>query len=143
MFEYPAKIDEQEDGSFLVTFRDLPYGATDGETLEEAKMEARDCLEEVIAGCIDDKQDIPETSKPKSGEYMIPVPAQTAAKTALYIAVRKVGVSNSGLARRLDVNEKEVRRMLDPRHPTKLPRIEAALKALGYHLTVTMVEAAA
>ncbi len=82
-------------------------------------------------------------SKALKGEYSIELPAQTAAKAALYIAVRKTGISNSALARRMDVNEKEVRRMLDPWHQTKLPRIETALGLLGYHLTVAMVEPAA
>jgi hypothetical protein len=30
-------------------------------------------------------------------------------------------------ARRLKLDKKEARRILDPHHPTKLPRIEAAL----------------
>ena len=37
---------------------------------------------------------------------------------------------------------REVRRMLDPRHPTKLPRIQEALEVLGKRLIVG-VEAAA
>ena len=32
--------------------------------------------------------------------------------------------------------EKEVRRMLDPHHPTKLPRIDAAMRARGKKLVV-------
>ena len=40
------------------------------------------------------------------------------------------------LARRLQCDEKELRRLLDPRYPSKLPRIEAALTALGQKLVV-------
>jgi antitoxin HicB len=136
-FIYPAKIEKDEDGAYLVTFRDLPFGAADGETIEEARAEARDCLEEVVAACIDDKKELPEPSAPEPGEYMVRLPAQTAAKAALYKAVKEQGISNVELARRMDVNEKEVRRMLDPRHPTKLYRIEKALNALGYHISVS------
>ena len=32
--------------------------------------------------------------------------------------------------------DEEVRRMLDPRHPTKLPRMGAGLRALGRRLVV-------
>jgi antitoxin HicB len=46
-----------------------------------------------------------------------------AAKAALYLAMREAGITNAQLARKLGCGEKEVRRMLDPRHPTKLPRI--------------------
>jgi antitoxin HicB len=31
----------------------------------------------------------------------------------------------------MQVNEKEARRMLDPKHPTKVPTLERALAALG------------
>lgn len=141
-FIYPAKIEDDGTGNRLVTFKDLPYGATEGKTLEEALIAAKGCLEEVISGCIDDKEDIPVPSIAQDGEYLIELPAQTAAKTALYIAIQKSGLSNSELARRLGVNEKEVRRMIDPRHATKLPRIEMALAALGYHLFVSMETAA-
>ena len=45
-------------------------------------------------------------------------------------------------ARKLDCDEKEVRRMLDPKHPTKLPRIKEALDVLGKRLVVSLDEAA-
>jgi antitoxin HicB len=142
-FTYPAKIEQDEEGYFLVTFRDLPYGSTDGKTIDEAKNQAVDCLEEVIAGCISDEQDIPVPSPLENGEYPIRLPAQMAAKAALYIAVQKSDIRRSALARQLNLDEKEIRRMLDPMHATKLPRIEAALHALGYGLCVSMHEPAA
>jgi antitoxin HicB len=142
-FTYPAKIEKDDWGYFLVTFRDLPYGSTDGKTIDEAKKQAADCLEEVIAGCISDEQDIPVPSPLENGEYPIRLSAQMAAKTALYIAVQKSDIRRSELARQLNLDEKEIRRMLDPMHATKLPRIEAALHALGYGLCVSMLEPAA
>ena len=141
-FIYPANIEDDGDGNFLVTFRDIPFAATEGDTTEDALIQAADSLEEAIASCIVDGDDIPEPSRPKKGEYQIMLPAQTAAKAALYIAVRAQGVSNSELARRIGVDEKEVRRMLDPKHATKLPRIEKALAALGCRLSVALLQAA-
>lgn len=137
-FIYPAIIEKDTIGNFLVTFPDIPFAATEGETIEDALIEAQDCLETAIASCIKDRENIPVPSKVKRGEYSIRLAAQTAAKTALYIAVLESGIANSELARLLDTNEKEVRRMLDPWHPTKLPRIESALGSLGYHLSVSM-----
>ena len=61
------------------------------------------------------------------------------AKAALHIGVRETGISKSEPARRLVVDEKEIRRMLSPRHKTKLPRIERALSVLGYHLKAYFV----
>lgn len=142
-FTYPAKIKKGNDGRYLVTFRDLPFGVTDGATVEKAKTEAVDCLETVIASCVKDKEKIPVPSKPQKEEYLIDLPAQTAAKTALYIAIKKSGLSNSELARRLGANEKEIRRMIDPWHPTKLPRIEKAMAELGYVIRISVLEPAA
>ena len=50
-------------------------------------------------------------------------------------------MSNVQLARKLGCDKREVRRRLDPRHPTKLPRINEAREALGKRLIVG-VEAA-
>lgn len=41
------------------------------------------------------------------------------------------------LARKIQCDEKEVRRLLDPRHTSKLPRLESALQALGYKLVIS------
>ena len=71
---------------------------------------------------------------------MVTVPAPIAAKAALYLAMREAKIKNTDLARRLGCDEKEVRRMLDPRHPTKLPRIQKALELLGKRLVVSMEE---
>ena len=43
------------------------------------------------------------------------------------------------LAGRLNVDESEVRRILDPAHRTKLDRLEQAAKALGGRLEITFV----
>lgn len=71
--------------------------------------------------------DIPKASKPKRGEYLIAVPVQTALKAALYLAMRKAGITRVELVRRLRIDEEEARRMLDPHHPTKADRFERAL----------------
>jgi antitoxin HicB len=47
-----------------------------------------------------------------------------------------------GPARRLGNDEKEVRRILDPRHPTKLPALTEALHVLGKRLVIAVEEAA-
>jgi antitoxin HicB len=69
---------------------------------------------------------------------MIPVPALMAAKAALYLALREASITRRELAARLGCDEKEVRRLLDPRHPSKLPRLQRALAQLGKRLVVEM-----
>jgi antitoxin HicB len=61
-----------------------------------------------------------------------------AANAALNLALREAGITRSELAARLGCDEKEVRRLLDPRHPSKLPRLEEALAQLGKRLVVEM-----
>ncbi len=107
----------------MIGFRDVPKAITQGNGERDALWQAADCLEEAIAGRIADGGEIPKPSRAARGERLIPVSSPMAAKAALYLAMREAGITNAQLARKLGCGEKEVRRMLDPRHPTKLPRI--------------------
>jgi len=104
--------------------------------MAEARLQGADCLEEAIAGRIKLEEPIPEPSKVRKGELPISVPALMAAKAAICLAMKEAGISKIELAKRLKCDEKEIRRLLDPRHKSKIDRIEAALEALGKHLVV-------
>lgn len=75
-------------------------------------------------------------------EHPVAAPIQTALKAALFLAVRKTGIGPSELARRLDINEKASRRLLDPRHASKAATLELALLAVGRRLAVEVEKAA-
>ena len=136
-FVYPAYLTpDEEDGGFVVTFPDLPEAITQGDDVSDALRQGADCLEEAIAGRIRRHDGIPEPSPVGLDSYAIPLPAQMAAKAALYLAIRQAGITQVELARRLDCDEKEVRRLLNPRHGSKLSRLESALAALGQQLVV-------
>ena len=137
-FTYPARLQKDKAGFFLITFPDFPEAATDGKTMEESLHNAADALEEAIAGRINRGEPIPQPSPVKNRQRRIPVPAQVAVKAALYMAVKDAGIKNAELARRLGADEKEVRRLLDPHHRSKLPRLEAALEALGRKLVISI-----
>jgi antitoxin HicB len=130
-FVYPAKLTADAGGGFVVTFRDVPEAITQGETRADALDEAAGALQAALEARIMDALDIPEPSRPRRGEHPVAVPVQTALKAALYLAMQEHGISRSELARRLGVDEKEARRMLDPYHPTKAERLERALSVLG------------
>lgn len=142
-FSYPAVLSPEDGGRFTVRFADLPEAITSGKDRQDALEQAADCLEEALAGRITDGLEIPAPSRRKRGAILVTVPATMAAKAALYLAMREAETSRTQLAGRLGVDEKEVRRMLDPRHPTKLPRIEQALQALGRRLVVAVETQAA
>lgn len=141
-FIYPAKFTpDEQDGGFVVTFPDIPEAITQGEDVADALQQAADCLEEAIVGRMRRNEEIPEASPVEKEHYAIPLPAQTAAKAALYLAISRAKITKVELAERLHCNEKEVRRMLDPRHPSKLPRLESALAVLGQQLVISVKEA--
>ncbi len=119
-FAYPAVFSRDDEGRFLVSFPDFPSAHTDGADASEATVEAIDCLGSSIAFAMVDKAIVPKPSRLKRGQKLIPVPLWIVAKLALYWAIRELGMSKSELARRLNVRETVVRRMLDPNHDTRL-----------------------
>lgn len=141
-FAYPAKLSAASDSRVLVEFLDLPRVATDGKDEREAMEEAVDALGSDLSIRLSRHEEIPPPSVPKRGQRLVPVPLWLAPKLALHLAVSEQGVSNSELARRLGVDERVVRRMLDPGHATKAEKIQTALAALGKQLTVEVRDAA-
>ncbi|NEO76888.1 hypothetical protein [Moorena sp. SIO4G3] len=47
---------------------------------------------------IDDQLDIPNPSPPAAGDYLVPVPIQTALKAALYLGMCEAGITSLLLA---------------------------------------------
>jgi len=131
-FIYPVKLTrDRKDGGYVVGCRDIPEAITQGNTVDEALTEAEGALQAAMEGRIEDGLDIPTPSRAKHGERMVSTPITTALKAAVYLSMREQQVSKSELARRMDIDEKEARRMLDPRHPTRVPALERALAVLG------------
>ena len=140
-YNYPAEIERDEDGRYVVTFPDFGWGATDGATRDEALSEARDLLRELIAATMREGKGLPEPSRATRRRPIVVPPVPIALKAALHEAFRKAGVSRRRLARDLDVAESEVRRMLNPHHATKAVTIERALRGLGKWVSVSVTEA--
>lgn len=135
-FEYAVKLMRADEGGFVVTCRDLPPLVTQGEDKADALAQAADAMDEVFATFIQNKLAFPTPSKTRRGEYQIAPPADTVAKAALYVAMREAQMTNVELARQLGVDEKEVRRLLDPHYASKLPRVAQAITALGKRLVI-------
>jgi antitoxin HicB len=134
---YPMSfVWSNEDGAYHVRCRDLPEILTAGVNKAEAFEMAADALEVAIAGRIEDGTDIPNASRRRKRERLVPLSARLAAKLAVYRAWRQAGISKVAFAKKLGIAEGEVRRILDPRYGTKLDRIEAALAALGHRLVI-------
>ena len=135
-FEYAVKFSASVEGGFVVTCRDLPQLITQGDDLSQALAEAVDAMDEVFAAYMKAGLIFPTPSKARRSEHMISPPADTVAKAALYVAMKDAGISNVELANRLGVDEKAVRRLLDPHYGSKLPRIAQAIAALDRRLVI-------
>lgn len=134
---YPATFKRDEAGRVMVEFSQFPGARTDGADRREASDEAMDCLGSVVAFAISDRAEIPRPAAPKRGQTLVPVPFWIAGKLALYWAMREQGVNQSQLARKLNVRETIVRRMLDPNHDVRPERLQEALTALGRRLVLS------
>jgi antitoxin HicB len=142
-FEYPVRFRADKEGGYVVTCRDLPALITQGEDMPDALAQAVDAMDEVFATYMLQGIAFPAPSAPKRGERLVAPPAETLAKAALYIAMREAGISKVQLAKRLGVDEKEVRRLLDPHYGSKLPRIAQAIELLGQRLVIGLEPVAA
>ena len=139
-FAYPARLDG--DGPIQVRFRDIPEALTGGDGRADALWQAGDCLEEAVAAYIASGRDIPAPSRRGKGEVLVPLPPVMAAKAALHQTLKEAGLSKAALAGRLGCEHKEVRRMLDPKHPTKIPALHRALAVLGKAIVLEVRDAA-
>lgn len=133
---YPVRLEQEEDGGYVVTLPDIGYGATQGDTLEEALAQAEDMLEEAVLGMMAHGEEVPLPSRAK-GRPTIALLALTAAKLEAYRAMRAAGLNKKQLAERLGWQPSQVTRLFDGRHASRLDQIEAALKALGRRLVVS------
>ena len=135
-FQYAVLLTAADEGGYVVTCRDLPQLVTQGETEHDALEQASDAMDEVFATYLIKGVDFPAPSKARRQERLVSPPAETVAKAALYVAMRQAGISKTQLAKRLGVDEKEVRRLLDPHYGSKLPRIAKAIRLLGQRLVI-------
>jgi len=139
-FVYPARFTRASEGGWNIRFRDLPDAISQADDDEDAIDIAEGCLQATIEGRLLYGKEIPKPSELRPGEVPVSVPIETATKAALLNAVAASGSSRVALAKALQMDEKEIRRMLDPRHSSKLPRIERVLKALGKQLRISLVD---
>lgn len=134
VYKYPARLDRDESGRFVATFRDVPEALTDGADRAEALSEAGDALLVALAGYVDDARHpkpLPRPSRKRQGEVFISVPLLASGKLALHDAMREAGINGTDLARKMDLPVTAVRRLLNIHHNSKIEQIDQALKVLG------------
>ena len=140
-YAYPARMTRANEGGWLIQFRDFPEGHSQAEDGEDVIDIAEGLLQACIEARLLDSMEVGDPSAVRPGEVLVSVPLETATKAALLSAVASSGKSRVALAKAVSMDEKEIRRMLDPRHSSKLPRLERVLKALGKGLTISVIDA--
>jgi len=138
---WPARLVRDDEGRVQVRFPDFPEALTDGADEQEALAEAADCLAEAVAARMADGQEIPPP-RPAGRDHRVVLEPVLACKAALYDVMRLHGVGKTELAHRLGIDEKDVRRLLDPRHRSRMDGLQAALAELGVVTGVTVIEVA-
>ena len=139
---YPAKFSPDDNGTFLISFPDIPEAHTFWEDKATANPIAADALAAALSFYVEKGKPLPVPSAPKRGQIMIYLAAGTVAKLALYEAMREKDVSQSELARRLHCHRQHVARIVDPAHNTKFEVLEAALAAVGKRAALLIQDAA-
>lgn len=137
MFDYPVIL-TPDDGTVLVTFPDVPEAITFGADTDEALLYAVDALESALSFYVDDRKPLPVPSKPKRGQRTVRPSALECAKLGVYQAMTEQGIKKAELARRLGWHMPQVDRLFDLKHASRLDQIEAAARALGRHVEVSV-----
>ena len=134
---YPAHLDAEEDGGYVVTFPDFGTGVTQGDDRKEALAQAADLLETMVANYMAEGWDLPDPS-PARGRPLVRLAPLVAAKAELFRAMQCAGIEKAELAGRLGIAPKDVERLFSIHHKTRLEQIEAALATLGRRLVVSV-----
>jgi antitoxin HicB len=141
-FVYKARFESGDGGGIVVTFPDVPEAVTEGDSEREAMAMAQEALGLALLTYPARGKPLPVPSAADADLVSIAVDADDAAKLALLDAFRESGMSKSEFGRRIGKDEKEVRRLLDPAHPSKLSSVTDALRELGHRLVISVESAA-
>ncbi|MFZ5799576.1 MAG: type II toxin-antitoxin system HicB family antitoxin [Thermodesulfobacteriota bacterium] len=109
---YPAKFEKDRDGGDFVQFIDISEGTTDGETREEAELNAREALSGILDYRLDSGAEIPDPS-PVTGPDIIGFAPDAQAQAALLIRKQRGSKPLSDLARAFDTSWPAVQRLED------------------------------
>ena len=131
---YPVRLSADEDGGFVVTFRDIPEAITQGDSEADALDMAKDALITAMDFYFEDKKAVPAPSALQRGEQYVELPPSVASKVLLLNEMVNQKVSASELARRMGTIPQEVNRIIDLHYTTKIDRVAQALSALGKRL---------
>lgn len=139
VLQYPATLERDDNGTWLVTFPDFEDAVTFGDTRQEALTHAVDALETVIISRIKHKEKIPTPSAAR-GRPLVTIPPLTAAKALLYKELCDQHVTVRQLAQKLRCAYPVAHRLLDVSRKTRVNEIAKAFQVLGKRVIIGVEE---
>lgn len=137
-FGYRYTLERQENGWWLVRFPGIPEALTEGETEEEARANAVDCVIAALEGYMKAGKPLPRDGAGHSGSDRAVLPSLVTAKLAVYDTMRNRGWSKVRLAKELGMPENSVRRLLDLHHSSHMWIIDEALAKMNAELSIDL-----
>ena len=137
-FGYRYILERQNNGWWLVRFPGIPQALTEGETKEEARANARDCVITALEGYMKASRPLPRVGAGHSGSDRAVLPSLVTAKLAVYETMRARRWSKVKLAKELGMSENSVRRLLDLHHSSHMWIIDDALAKMDTELSIDL-----
>lgn len=138
-FSYRVELEAGEEGGLVVSFPGVPEAITEGDDRREALANASEALGLALLTYAEIGRPFPAGDDPDA-PGVVTVEPEVAAKVALIAAFRQSGLTKTQLAERIGRDEKEVRRLLDPMHASKMKPLRAALAVLGKRLVTGVAD---
>ena len=139
---YPVVLTPDENGTVIAQFPDVPEAITVGTDHTNVLEWAQDALVVALSGYIEDHRDIPKPAPPQEGQKTIHLPPQIAMKLAIYQGMRDQGITQAEFGTQMDIDGRQVRRILNLDHNTNLTHLVRALACLGKELVIDIRDAA-
>ena len=141
-FVFHAVIEAGDRNGVVVSFPDVPEAITQADNARDATAMAEEALGLALLTYPARGLPLPKAKARRRGMVPVAVAPDVAAKLAVLEAFREAKITKAELARRIGKDEKEVRRILDPRHATKIAALTQTLHALGRRLVIAVEKAA-
>lgn len=140
-FGYRYTLERQQNGWLLVRFPGIPEALTEGETEQEARANALDCVITALEGYMKAGRPLPREGAGHSGPDRAVLPSLVTAKLAVYETMRVAGWSKVRLAKELGMPENSVRRLLDLRHSSHMWIIDESMAKMNAELPIGLPKA--
>ena len=121
-FGYRYSLERQDNGWWLVRFPRIPEALTEGETKEEARANARDCVITALEGYMKAGKPLPRAGAGHSGPDRAVLPSLVTAKLAVYETMRSRGWSKVRLAKELGTSMPSAASMASMTMPMPPPK---------------------